>query len=184
MRGSARAAAVLAVIVGAETLVLSGCARQRADFVHPIGKGPVPSMTRRPPTVAEEVAHAMRRAGAPIKVTRHFTAEGDPDGLLGKPGGYTAKAAFMDLELDSPKRRGHSVFDLIWGGWVEVFPSGLAARERAVRLQSARPGGEYDIVSGRVLVRVSPLVAEESVRAYERYVHKATGDPVRRIRPA
>ena len=84
-----------------------------------------------------------------------FSAESDPDHLLGQPDGYRSKAAFLDNRID-PGTTSGTDGGIQRGGLVEVFGDEQGAARRMAYLQADGPpyGEEYTYVSGPVLVRV------------------------------
>jgi hypothetical protein len=85
-----------------------------------------------------------------------FTAETDPDHLLGQTDGYLSKAAFFDTRID-PGTASSSEGGIQRGGSVEVFADEQGAARRMEYLQELGPpwGEEYLYVSGPVLIRVA-----------------------------
>ena len=92
------------------------------------------------------------------------------DRRLGRPGGYTSKAAFTDTRVDPAQARGSESIDR--GGGVEVFATAQAAQQRGQyvqRVAQAVPllGSGYVYAAGPVLLRLTgvliPPQAEENV---------------------
>lgn len=85
-----------------------------------------------------------------------FTAQTDPDHLLGQAGGYLSKAAFFDSRID-PGTASENNGGIQRGGLVEVFTEEQGAARRMQYLQEQGPpfGEEYLYVSGPILVRVA-----------------------------
>ena len=54
------------------------------------------------PLLGEAVAAAVRASGQPISDVVVFTAETDPNKLLGRPGQYIAKVSWRDTRVTSP----------------------------------------------------------------------------------
>lgn len=81
-----------------------------------------------------------------------YTADTDPNNLLGRPGGYTSKASFIDERIDVSQVLGDRPGAVDVGGSVEVFEDAAAARQRAdyVRqvTQVLPAFVEYDYMSG------------------------------------
>ncbi len=101
-----------------------------------------------------------------------FTAETDPNKLLGRPNGYTSKASFTDSRV-----RSEDVIDtregaVDPGGSVEVFTDEQAAQNRLKFIQTLTAGipafTEYGYVAGPVLVRVSKSLTPEQAAEYEK----------------
>lgn len=119
------------------------------------------------PTAAQVVARlAQRIPDATPGVV--YTADTDPNHILGRPGAYLSKAAFTDKRIASGdgSTGGNSV---VLGGSVEVFADNRGAQWRKAYIQALAKGVaqvfEYDYVKGPVLVRVTkgltPAQADE-----------------------
>lgn len=117
---------------------------------------------------AERVVRALQDSGLPVGEVRTYTAENDPDNLLGRPGGYLAKAAFRDTRLEP---RSPAEFSVLDGGIVEVWPSEDAARRRSEAIRRAAEGNpdlvEYSAGKGPVLLRISRRLTPDQAAAYE-----------------
>lgn len=117
---------------------------------------------------AERVVRALQDSGLPVGDVRTYTAENDPDDLLGRPGGYLAKAAFRDSRLEP---RSPAEFSILDGGIVEVWPSEDAARTRHQSIRRDAEGNpdlvEYAAVKGPVLLRISRRLTPDQAAAYE-----------------
>ena len=91
-----------------------------------------------------------------------YTAVTDPDGLLGAPGQYIAKARFMDSANIA--------------GDVEVFANARDTRTRLGSLAGASAAGqEVDVQQGLVIVRLYFLSGDPS--AYKAALGLALGAP-------
>ncbi len=118
--------------------------------------------------LVEQLAQRMPEA-APSVV---FTAETDPNDLLGRPNGYVSKASFTDTRIDQETLTGFEEGDVDFGGSVEVFEDEDAATKRMEYIQavlgSDTPfGTEYDYVRGPVLLRVIGTLTPDQAAAYE-----------------
>lgn len=62
---------------------------------------PAPTTPARPASIvtSEEVAAALRGSGLPIADLTTYTAESDPNALLGRPGQYVAKVNWRDTRI-------------------------------------------------------------------------------------
>lgn len=117
---------------------------------------------------AAGVAKALAEAGLPARLSVTFDESTDPNKLLGRPGGYTSKAAFVDSRVDAPwAEKG----DVLLGGSVEVFPTSEAAQRRAEYVKTLAESSpifaEYTYVQGPVVLRVSKELAPKDAAEYE-----------------
>jgi len=116
---------------------------------------------------AESVLLALQSAGLPVGDYVVYTAETDLNGLLGRPGQYTAKVNFIDTSIGS----GSSEFDIAGGGSIEVFEAVEQAEVRAEYLTEivmANPAFvEYDFFNGSILLRVSGTLTPDEAARYD-----------------
>lgn len=124
---------------------------------------------------AAAVIAALAAEDLPIKLTVTYTEQTDPNRLLGRPNGYTSKAAFVDGRVDASKMAGKEG-DVGLGGGVEVFEDADAAQARADYIQNIGKAGpmfaEYSYTAGNVLVRVSKELPPTDAKAYEAALNK------------
>ena len=117
---------------------------------------------------AEQILQGFKERGLPIGESEVFTAESDPEALLGRPDLYASKATFRDERLPPlGPRRAPGTPD---GGTIEVFPSAEAAAARAAvdplpRVANALP--EQTVRQGPVLLRLSGRLTSEQAADYE-----------------
>lgn len=118
---------------------------------------PAPAAPRDAPSVVETLTRAVPSARSGVV----YTAETDPNHLLGRPGAYTSKAEFSDVRAavtDTP-------------GSVEVFPSAALAESRRDYIRTVAQGlpmvTEYDFVVGSVLVRVPGTLTPQQAVEYQ-----------------
>ncbi|GAB2468576.1 hypothetical protein GCM10027187_40970 [Streptosporangium sandarakinum] len=120
---------------------------------------------------AAGVIKALTDKGLPVSLTVTYTANDDPNKLLGRPNGYTSKASFTDQRVDASKLVGVDKGDVQLGGSVEVFDDADQAEQRADYIQQIgkkMPAlGEYDYVAGPVLVRVSKELPPDQAKAFD-----------------
>nr|WP_143657564.1 hypothetical protein [Streptomyces sp. alain-838] len=94
---------------------------------------------------AAAVFRLIRSAGLPVDhAVLYVSRDDDPDGLLGRPGGYRSKLAFEDCRIDDGTLSRIGPGSVQLGGVVEVFPDPEAARTRAQNLHApmaSLPGG-------------------------------------------
>lgn len=135
---------------------VSGCGAQTTD----------------PPTDAAGVIDAFKAAKLPIRDSQVYTAENDPNELLGRPHGYTSKANFVDRRIDYDRATDPEpdLVDVDEGGSVEVFANAADAQQRRDYidgLPTVLGGAEYKYLSGPVLVRVSQSLTPSEAHEYE-----------------
>jgi len=104
-----------------------------------------------------------------------YTAETDPNHLLGEPNGYTAEATFTDNRISPADTAGVRPASIQKGGSVEVFADASSATIRQQGLgqlerNAPLPAGEYTFTNGPALLRVSgrltPAQAAEYAAAF------------------
>lgn len=138
------------------------------------------------PAQAEAVARDLTGGGVPVRVSVRYTVESDPDGLLGRPGGYLSKLAFTDNRVNGGVVADGDLGSVSLGGVIEVFANSAQARGRALRLQQAAVGiptrGEYDVLAGRVLIRLSRYLPPPVAAQYQAVVHGVDIGPAARPR--
>jgi endonuclease YncB( thermonuclease family) len=122
------------------------------------------------PLTAEQVTRQLNEQVPTSTLTTVYTADTDPNKLLGRPAGYLSKTAFADGRLDSGLLGG-APDAMNRGGSVEVFADEDAATVRRDYLQEigkrAPIFSEYDYQSGPVLLRVSHLLTPQQAAGYE-----------------
>jgi hypothetical protein len=122
------------------------------------------------PQTADQVVVALTTKVPTAKLGEVYTADSDPNHLLGRPNGYTSKATFTDRRVAGGPGITSGSVDA--GGSVEVFADADSAqrRQRYIQdLQKASPilGTEYDYVSGATLVRVSGKLTPTQAAEYQ-----------------
>jgi hypothetical protein len=104
-----------------------------------------------------------------------YTAETDPNHLLGEPNGYTSEATITDNRISPVDTAGVRPGSIQKGGSVEVFADASSATIRRQRLgqlerNAPLPAGEYTFTNGPALLRVSgrltPAQAAEYAAAF------------------
>jgi hypothetical protein len=119
---------------------------------------------------AAQIVQELKSKGLPIGAVFSYSAENDPNHLLGRPGQYTGKANFRDTSVAIiDQGTGISVSD---GGSVEVFATTADARHRLAYLQAISTSGnalfaEYEYLDGVALLRVSSQLTPTQAKAYE-----------------
>ncbi len=116
---------------------------------------------------AESILLALQSTGLPIGDYRAYTAEDDPNELLGRPGGYVSKVNFIDTTIGP----GSSIFDVSEGGSIEVFETNANAQSRndyiASLIEELPILTEYDFLEGTVLLRVSSSLTPDEAAVYQ-----------------
>ncbi|MDQ3864926.1 MAG: hypothetical protein M3317_15775 [Actinomycetota bacterium] len=127
------------------------------------------------PDDASGVVQALKDEGMPIGESKAYTAENDPNELLGRPGQYTSKAMFKDTRLGADPIA--SEWDVQNGGSVEVFENGDDAIKRREYLEAlAKNSGsfnEYAYREGTVLLRLSHCLTPQQAGEYEAALRRA-----------
>jgi endonuclease YncB( thermonuclease family) len=125
--------------------------------------------TTLPPT-ADQVVRQLATQVHTASATTVYTAESDPNKLLGRPNGYVSKAEFADSRAteDSPI----TLAGVDGGGSVEVFADEDRATARRTYLDQIGQklptlASEYDYQSGPVLVRVSHRLTPAQAAEYQ-----------------
>lgn len=120
---------------------------------------------------ADDVTKALGEKIASVKLIKAYTAEDDPNHLLGRPNGYTSKTAFGDSRVKAADVEYLGADAVERGGSVEVFADEAGAKARMDFIQSVSKNlpsvGEYDYVKGAVLVRVSRFLTPDQAKEYE-----------------
>lgn len=116
---------------------------------------------------ALNVLDALKDAGVPIGEHIEYTAETDPNDLLGRPGQYLSKINFRITTL-AVERPGE--FDVDDGGAIEVFPDTVGAEGRANYImalgQGFSPLAQYGFVHGPILLRLSSRFTPDQAQEY------------------
>lgn len=117
---------------------------------------------------AEQVVKALTDSVPSANPATVYTAESDPNKLLGRPGGYVSKADLTD-DRAKPKLEEDAVQQ---GGSVEIFEDPSEAEDRAKyiadTLKAAKIfGTEYHYVRGGILLRVSGELTPGQAAEYE-----------------
>jgi hypothetical protein len=130
------------------------------------GDDAAPAAAASQPRTAEAVVAALKASGLPVGDVVVYTAETDPNKLLGRPGGYAGKAAFRDTRITST---GEIKVDS--GGDVEMFASEAEAKARAdyvLGVVKVLPlVSQYVYHSGPVVLRLSRELTPDQAAAYE-----------------
>jgi hypothetical protein len=117
-----------------------------------------------------------------------YSASTDPNHLLGRPNGYTSKAAFTDSRINPSEVTGDTTPGAVgFGGSVEVFPDASSAQDRGRYLETinkASPifGSEYDYAAGPVLLRVSGILTPDQAAPYQSALGAIVGTPAQPVK--
>jgi hypothetical protein len=118
-------------------------------------------------TAPDKFIAGLKDAKLPIGETVIYTADNDPDGMLGKDGGYDAAFGFVDTSL--PKADG-----LAGGGVIEFFTNPDSAKARAEKAV-VDTKDEIREFFGPILVRLSGKMDKKQVNAYGEAIAGVTG---------
>jgi hypothetical protein len=128
---------------------------------------------------AEAFLAALRLGGVPIADTETYSAESDPEKLLGRPNQYVARAAWRDTRINvSPPPGKKPEPGIASGGIVEIFANERDRETRQTMLAQAAtqpPPGQHLYGKGRVLVRVSRELTPAQAADYERVLADFVG---------
>jgi hypothetical protein len=120
---------------------------------------------------AQQAVAVLGKSIPELKLVQVYTEANDPNHLLGRPGGYTSKAAFSDSRVSSADVEGLDKDAIERGGSVEVFKNGDEAKARAKYIEtiakSMPSATEYHYVVGGILIRVSNLLTPTQAKDYE-----------------
>ncbi|MFF0297758.1 hypothetical protein ACFYST_30500 [Kitasatospora sp. NPDC004614] len=155
-------------------LIVTGCSSSTdsSNTAAPAASTPVASA----PAPAKQqldaaAALAALTAHAPtIKQVKAYTADTDPNHLLGRPGQYTSKVAFNDSRIKAEDVEGQDEDAVIRGGSIEVFASAADATARAAYLEKVTKSMpalvEYDfVVRETAVLRVSQRLSPDQAKA-------------------
>jgi len=114
---------------------------------------------------ARQVVDGLKKAGLPLGKVEFYTAETDPNKLLGRPGNYVEKANWAD------KRADQIGGDMV-GGSVEVFASQDDLSRRKTYLDGfAKSGGIFSMyvyTAKNVLLHIDGALSPKQAAGYER----------------
>jgi hypothetical protein len=155
----------------ATLLALVGCgtsASSKPPASH--GADQTSSTSSAPSLTAAEVVAELRAHGLPVKGIVVYNATTDPNHLLGRPSGYTSKAAWLDSRIKPSQASDSSAGSVDLGGSVEVYPTpaGAEARGKYIATIAAHVGfaSEYDYVHGGELLRLSTVLTPAQAQQY------------------
>lgn len=150
------------IVVVIATLLVVACGSGPVGAPPPAKVTPSPST---PPPDPAAVIAALKAGGIPIGESIVYTADTDPNKLLGRPGQYVGKASFNDTRLPASP-----TWDIQGGGSIETFrrTTDLHTRTRYIETitQSSPLFAEYDYSHGLILLRVSHDLDPTQAEAY------------------
>lgn len=152
------------VVVAAFAVTLAGCGGGTPSATTPATAAASPAQTPASVITKFQAAHL------PVVPTITYTAESDPNHLLGRPGKYSAKESWTDTRVDPSRVQDTMPGNVDLGGSVEQFGSAADAQARMeyiVNIEKALPFAEYDYVAGSALVRVSSALTPDQAKAYQ-----------------
>lgn len=126
---------------------------------------------------AQQLYAVLQKGKLPVSDGAAVTATDDPDGQLGKPGGYTSRVDFLDTSLAQPG----TAWTLTSGGAIEVFASDVDARKAMKALDTANKTNptEHDYLAKTIVLRLSLNVAADQQSSYGLAVKRAVVDDLR-----
>ena len=143
-----------ATAAAAATAALSGVQSPRPSASPP--KAEAQAAAKPEAGRAEAVLQVLKVQGLPIGESIAFTAETDPNNLLGRPNQYISKVNFLDTRLERTRPERIDVED---GGSVQVFRNEADAsawKEYVEAIGRKAPiFTEYDYQNGPILLRLS-----------------------------
>jgi hypothetical protein len=154
-------------------LMLGGCGGTTASSTS------TPTATNAPtptPQTADQIVQTLKQS-LPIGEQFSYTADNDPNHLLGRPGQYTSKVNWIDTTLTTTDTGADiSVGD---GGSIETFASLTDANARFAYIQSISKSSalfaEYEYQEGQYILRVSRIFTPDQAQAYDTAFKKAVG---------
>jgi hypothetical protein len=138
-----------------------------------------PTGGTRPPTAdvprPETAEQIVARLAAKIPTVTPgivYTAQTDPNQLLGTPHSYTSKAAFTDSRINPAEANDTEIGSIELGGSVEVFANDADARARKDYLDQIVKDlpidvSEYSYLHGPILLRVSRRLTPTQATEYQ-----------------
>src|ERR671920_756138 len=138
-----------------------------------------PTGGTRPPTTdvprPEPAEQIVARLAAKIPTATPsivYTAQTDPNQLLGTPHSYTSKAAFTDSRVSPAEANDTEIGSIELGGSVEVFANDADARARKDYLDQTVKDlpidvSEYSYLHGPILLRVSRRLTPTQATEYQ-----------------
>ena len=159
------------VVVAAFAVTLAGCGGGTPSATTPTATPVTTTAAAASPAQSPaSVIAKFQAAHLPVQPSITYTAESDPNHLLGRPGKYSAKGSWTDTRVDPSRVQDTMPGNVDLGGSVEQFGSAADAQARMeyiVSVEKALPFAEYDYVAGSALVRVSSALTPDQAKAYQ-----------------
>jgi hypothetical protein len=135
----------------------------------PVGGGQPPTPVAVPPVMVDAILAARKGAGLPIAATVVYTAETDPNKLLGHPNQYSGKASWPDSRLPAPKNL--QQIEVSDGGGVELCTTIALAQARYDYIVALGQGSplfaEDDDLPGPILLRLGKTLTPAQAQEYQ-----------------
>jgi hypothetical protein len=159
----------------AASLTLSACGAAAPISAPVASVSSSVSVAPKPATMtldASAVTKALLGKIGTASLVKVYTAEDDPNSLLGRPNGYASKTAFADSRVPASKSAGKEADALERGGSVEVYSTPEDAKSRSAYIQAALKnvgflGTEYHFLRGGALVRVTGNLTPAQAAVYK-----------------
>jgi hypothetical protein len=125
-----------------------------------------------PPQTADVIVKAIAAKVPTARPGLVYTADTDPNHLLGTPSNYTSKATFTDSRISTADTPDPQPDNLQAGGSVEVFADASDAmiRQQHLRQLEKNPpllGTEYTFINGATLLRISGRLTPTQAAQYQ-----------------
>lgn len=137
---------ILALIISAILVFTSACSTQATNKL-----------------TANDYAIKLKTVGLPIGNIIVYTAENDPNKILGRPNQYTSTVEFVDTTLEQ-------IGDSPVGGNVEVFSNAKDAESRKIYIDSFGSSplfAEYSYINGSTLLRLDLSLTPAQAEKYK-----------------
>jgi hypothetical protein len=138
----------------------------------PTGGARPPTADPARPETAEQIVARLAAKIPTVTPRIVYTAQTDPNQLLGTAHSYTSKAAFTDSRINPAEANDTEIGSIELGGSVEVFANDADARARKDYLDQIVKDlpidvSEYSHLHGPVLLRLSRRLTPTQVTEYE-----------------
>ena len=176
MRLGRMAAAVAAICVASLAFVSCGGGKKASNgttgttVAHSSTRGTSSTIKLPEDPRASRAVAVLERNGLPIRGVIVYSADTDPNHLLGQPGGYTSKVAWTDSRINPSGGGVTSTGSVELGGSIEVYASHSGAQQRAKYIANIAAKTpilkEYDFVAGDIVLRLSSALTPNEVHQY------------------